>query len=230
MKVFILAGGLGTRIRALFPDRPKSMIPFKGKPFIEYQMDMLAQQGFEDFVLCLGYRAQAIRDYFEDGTRWPWTITYSQETSPLGTAGALRYAEAHFEQAILLLNGDTYMDTDYQAIVTYHRQHPNAVGTLAVTKVEDTARYGQVMLDADQQIIAFREKAVTQGPGHVNAGVYVLKPNILHAIPAGEKVSLERDVFPALLAADKALYGCPVPDAFIDIGTPQGYQIFADCV
>ncbi|HOT90316.1 MAG TPA: nucleotidyltransferase family protein [Anaerolineae bacterium] len=224
MRVFILAGGLGTRIRSLFPDRPKSMIPFGGKPFLEHLIALLSRQGFCRFVLCVSHQAEAITAYFGDGQRLGVEIVYSQEPAPLGTGGALRYAAPFFDALALVLNGDTYLDTDYQAVVAYHRQHPGASGTIVVCEVGDAGQSGQVLLDASDRIVAFREKQTGVGRGLVNAGVYVFEPHILDYIPAGAKVSLEREVFPSLLRHAESLYGFVVRETFVDMGTPAGYQ------
>ncbi len=224
MRVFVLAGGLGTRIRALFADRPKSMIPFNGKPFLEHQISLLARQGFRRFVLCVGYQAAPIVAHFGDGERLGVEIVYSQETTPLGTGGALRCAERFFDDTALVVNGDTYLATDYQAIAAQHAQQPGAIGAIVVTEVADAGQSGQVILDEGLRIVAFREKATDVRHGLVNTGVYIFEPRILDYIPAGEKVSLEREVFPALLAGGERLRGFPVGESFIDMGTPAGYQ------
>lgn len=224
MRVFVLAGGMGTRIRSLFPNHPKSMIPFNGKPFLEYQIAFLARQGFRQFVLCVGHQAEQIAAHFGDGQHLGVDIAYSQETAPLGTGGALRYAERFFDTAALVINGDTYLATDYQAIAAYHAQQPGAIGTIVVTEVEEAGQSGQVILDVEGRITVFREKLAGVGRGLVNAGVYVFAPRILDYIPAGEKVSLEREVFPVLLNGTERLLGFPVCESFIDMGTPEGYQ------
>ena len=224
IKVLILAGGLGTRIRPLFTDCPKSMIPFNGKPFLEIQMEMLADQGFSSFVLCIGHRAEQIVKHFGDGQSWGWQITYSREPEPLGTGGALRYAEKHLTAPFLLMNGDTYLSMDYGALVEIHQTSPQAVGTITLCMKDDTQRYGQVVVNHQSCIQEFREKQTTVGPGWVNAGVYIFEPHILHHIPAVGSVSLERDVFPALISADASLYAYKARQTFIDIGTPEGYR------
>ena len=227
MNVLILAGGLGTRIRGMFPDEPKSMISFNGKPFLEHQIAFLAGQGFRHFVLCVGYKAEPIEAHFGNGKQFGVEIAYSREVTPLGTGGALRYAAAHIDGAVLVLNGDTYLAMDYGAMAAYHAAHADAIGSIAVCEVEDTARYGQVVLDDAQRITAFREKAVARGRGMVNAGVYIFEPEILDYIPKGEKTSLEQTVFPALLAADERLYGHPIREQFVDIGTPEDREAIA---
>ena len=107
MKALILAGGLGTRLREFFPDRPKALAPAAGKPFLEYLVEWLRDQGLDDLVLCLGHRAEQVRDHFGAGRRWGVHIAYAMETSPLGTAGALKNAGEHVTGATLVLNGDS---------------------------------------------------------------------------------------------------------------------------
>jgi mannose-1-phosphate guanylyltransferase len=225
-RVFILAGGRGTRLRALFPDQPKPMVPVAGQPFLLRQVSLLAGQGFRDFVLCVGYRAEQIAGYFGDGVRWGVRIAYSSESQPLGTAGALKQAAGFWSGAALVLNGDTYLDTDYQALVRQHCQQAarGAAGSLGLLRVDDCSRYGQVRLAPDGRIRQFVEKqAAPAQPGLVNAGAYVLEPSILEAIPAGRAVSIEYDTFPALLAAGAGLFGVALEGTFIDIGTPEGH-------
>ena len=224
--VFILAGGRGTRLQALFPDQPKPMVPVAGKPFLERQVSLLASQGFRDFVFCVGYRAEQISDYFRDGARWGIQIAYSDEPQPLGTAGALKQAAGLWSGAALVLNGDTYLDTDYQALVQQHRRRAErgAIGSLGLLRVDDCSRFGQVQLAPDGRIERFIEKqAATVQAGLVNAGAYVLEPSILERIPAGRPVSIEYETFPALVAEGGGLFGVTLTGTFIDIGTPQGH-------
>ncbi len=225
-RVFILAGGRGTRLRALFPDQPKPMVPVAGKPFLERQLSLLGGQGFHDFVLCVGYRAEQIVDYFGDGARWGIQIDYSREPEPLGTAGALKQAAGYWSGAALVLNGDTYLDTDYQDLVRQHRQQTGrgAIGSLGLLRVDDCSRYGQVQLAPDGRIERFIEKQAATAPaGLVNAGAYVLEPSILEIIPAGQAVSIEYATFPALVAEGAGLFGVTLAGTFIDIGTPEGH-------
>jgi NDP-sugar pyrophosphorylase family protein len=220
-RVFILAGGLGTRIRSLYPDLPKPLIPIHGKPFLEYQIEQLRAQGFGDFVLCVSYLADRIIDHFQDGSAWDVHIRYSYEHEPLGTAGALRYAAPYWEETAIVLNGDTFVATDFRMLIAAHRGPPDADGSLGLVALPDTVRYGQVLIDSRQRITTFREKDQSAGAGWINAGVYVLDPIVLDFIPSGRPVSLEREVFPAL-ATRRHLYGFPLDGAFVDMGTPEG--------
>jgi NDP-sugar pyrophosphorylase family protein len=224
VKVFILAGGLGTRIRPMFSDLPKAMIPFNGKPFLEIQMGMLATQGFTSFVLCVGHQADQISAHFGDGEAWGCEIAYSLEPHPLGTGGALQYAKRHLDATSIVLNGDTYLPMDYQALVKTHASFDSSIGTVTVVEMEDTRRYGQVVVDKQSRIQVFREKTESSGPGLVNAGVYVFEPQILQHIPAEGSISLERDVFPSLLTSGIPLHAFTSQQAFFDIGTPEGYR------
>jgi len=228
LSVCVLAGGQGTRIRPLFPRRPKGLIPIRGKPFLEHQLTLLASQGFRSFVFCLGHLADQIARYFGDGTRWGVRIEYSVEAAPLGTAGALRHAAPFFQNSLLVLNGDTYATLDYQALVAAHRRKvrsEGAIGTLALMKAQDPARYGQVAIGENHKVTAFREKGLSRDPGLVSAGVYVLEPRILEYIPHDRASSLENETFPVLIERDEYLYGFPVPNgSFVDVGTPEGYH------
>jgi NDP-sugar pyrophosphorylase family protein len=225
-RVFILAGGLGTRLRAMFPDQPKAMVPIAGRPFLEHQVTLLARQSFRDIVFCVGYRSQQIAEYFGDGAGWGVRISYCLEPQPLGTAGALKHAAEFWSGSVLVLNGDTYLDTDYQALVAQHRGRAaqGAIGTVGLMHVADCSRYGQVLLAPDGRIRRFEEKKeAPAGAGLVNAGVYVLEPGILEAIPAGRAVSMEYETFPALQESSAGLYGVALDGKIIDIGTPEGY-------
>jgi len=227
MKVFILAGGEGTRIKSRFPDLPKALIPVHGKAFLEWQLELLIGQGFRSFVLCVGYRSEQIARHFGDGNALGAIIEYSREVSPLGTAGALKNAAIFFQQTSLVLNGDTYLAADYRALIAFHKQQalrPNQIGSIALTHVQSAARFGQVIINQEGRITEFREKSAPQDrAGYINAGAYVFEPHLLDHIPSGKAVSLENETFPDLLASGAALCGIPVKGSFVDMGTPEGY-------
>ena len=221
-RVFVLAGGLGTRIRSMFPDQPKSLIPIHGKPFLEWQLKLLMQQGFTSFVLCVGYLAGKIIECLGDGSALGAHIEYSVEEAPLGTAGALKNAARFFDRTVLVLNGDTYLVTDYRTLLAHHQEHDKTIGSLGLVSVPNTSRYGQVVVSSDNHITEFREKAQSPSQtGLVNAGAYILEPDILDYIPAGRTVSIEQEIFPVLAAAG-LLRGFHVTGSFVDMGTPEG--------
>lgn len=223
--VAILAGGLGTRLRPAVGDLPKAMAPVQGRPFLAYLLDLLHSQGFHDFVLCVGYRHEAIQAHFGTGTELGITIRYSVETEPLGTGGALWTARDLLGPTFLVLNGDTYLDTDYDRLVQAHREQPAAL-TLGLVTVPDAGRYGTVTLDTAGYVTRFAEKSPADpGPGLVNAGVYVGSPALFAEFPPQRPLSLERDVFPRLVTR-RLLRGLPVVGEMIDIGTPESYEQF----
>ncbi len=233
MTAVILAGGLGTRLRSVVSDRPKPMAEAGGRPFLEYLIDRLRQQGFRDVVLCVGHLHGQILSHFGDGQRWGVSIRYAVEERPLGTAGAIRNARAYADGPFLVLNGDSYLEVDLRSLIHCHRQQcladSLAVGTLAAVALQDAAAYGTLELGEDHCVRSFMEKAVAAA-GWVNGGVYVLEPEVPDWIPTGRPVSIEQETFPLLLASGRHLYACPVEGFFVDIGTPEGYARFQDHV
>lgn len=236
MPALILAGGLGTRLRPVVDDKPKPMAGVNGKPFLEHQLAFLRRFGLSHFVLCVGYRRQQIQEYFEDGSPWGVRIDYAVEEQPLGTAGALKNAQAFVDGPFLVLNGDSFFDSDLNHLLRFHNEarqtKRGTMGTIALTRVPNAEAYGTVHLEpGSSRIVKFAEKAASatnSAPSHyINAGIYVLEPEVLQRIPAAEKVSIERDVFPQLLD-DGQLYGCYLKGFFVDIGTPEGYREFQD--
>ena len=217
----ILAGGLGTRLRSVVSDRPKVLAAVRGRPFLTFLLDRLVEGGLRHVVLCTGYLGGQVQAEFGD-SYGDLRLVYSEEPSPLGTAGALRLALPLFESdPVLVMNGDSFCDVDLGAFFDWHVAH-GAHGTLALVKAPDEAqRYGQVQTDGDGRVISFNEKT-GQGDGTwINAGVYMLGVPLISEIPTDGAVSLERDVFPAW--AGRGLYGYQLQGGFLDVGTPETY-------
>lgn len=232
MQAIILAGGMGTRLRAAVQDRPKPMAQVVSKPFLEYQFDLLKRDGITDLILCVGYLAEQIVDYFGDGRRWGIRIDYAFEREALlGTAGAIKNAAPLIQGPFLVLNGDTYFDLDLRQFIRFHEmqrcQDATVLGTLAVLEITDPTAYGSVWIDGQSRITSFAEKAVGSRPVNlISAGVYLLEPELLDLIPAGKKVSIERETFPAILKSDQYLLGYIAEGFFVDVGTPSEYIRF----
>jgi len=224
MKAVILAGGLGKRLRKVVADKPKSMAPVLGKPFLQYQLEQLRKYSIIEIVLCLGYLASQIKNYFKDGAEFGVNIKYAVEKKPLGTAGALRNAGAHLEdEAFLVLNGDSYLEVDFLKFIQFHREKKGK-GTIVLTPVSCAQDYGLVKINEHNRITDFFEKSKNAASsGIINAGIYLLQSEILNYIPGGRQVSLEREIFPHLLQKKVALFGYLTSGYFIDIGTPQRY-------
>jgi NDP-sugar pyrophosphorylase family protein len=224
----VLAGGLGTRLRAVLADRPKSLALVAGKPFLHYVLDYLRRQDLRRVILCVGYLASQVRDFAQDGKDWDLEITYSLEQTTLGTGGALRQASADLDESFIALNGDTLFSVDLCALWEQHVR-VGGLATVALLRVPDGSARGCVRLAEDGQILAFDEKPIhAQGkplPALVNGGVYVLEPQALSVIQPGQAASIEREVFPRL-AARGLLAGHVQQAYFADIGTPESLTAF----
>jgi NDP-sugar pyrophosphorylase family protein len=221
IRAFVLCGGLGTRLRSVLSDRPKSMAPVAGVPFLELLLRQLRAQGVIEVVLGTGYKAEQIETYFGNGTRVDLAIRYSRETEPLGTGGALKLAQPFLSDPILVVNGDSYVEFDLPAAWDLF-QNKDADLIMVLQRVPEVSRYGSVAIDNSNRIIEFVEKGSRAGEGLINAGVYLLKKKIVEQIPSGKAVSLERDVFTALLSGK--VYGLVSNGIFIDIGIPSDLE------
>jgi NDP-sugar pyrophosphorylase family protein len=222
MKAVLLVGGLGTRLRSAVPSLPKTLASVGDKPFLELLVRQLGSQELRELVMCTGYLAEQIQEVFQDGSDFGATIEYSKETVPLGTAGALKLAQRYVqnESEFLVINGDTFLEIDFNEFIVSHRKH-GSLATMAVVPVENSSRYGTVQVGADGRILGFLEKTGQNTPGIINAGVYVFTNAALTLIPQGP-VSLEHDVFPLLI--EQGFYAIEQRGMFIDIGTPDDYE------
>jgi NDP-sugar pyrophosphorylase family protein len=229
-RALILAGGLGTRLSSVLADRPKVLAPIATRPFLDILIEQLLSRGVRHFVLLLGNRAdQVISHVKNQGGAWPADVdvAFSVEASPLGTGGAVKLAERFCTGAFLLLNGDTYFDLDMAALLRTHHD-TQALITMAAAEVSDADRYGRLEVSDDGWVRRFREKDTSAGPGLINAGVYLMSPAVLGHIPAGRAVSLESEVFPALLKGGQRIAVSAQQGTFFDIGTPSSYRGFVD--
>lgn len=216
----ILAGGLGTRLRSVVADRPKVLAEVGGRPFLAYLLDQLALAEVRYVVLCTGYLGAQVQELLHDTYRG-MHVVYSQESAPLGTAGALRLALPLFNSdPVLVMNGDSHCRTDLKAFLDWHTAR-GAQASLLLAEVPDTHRYGQVWTDEDGLVRRFTEKGDGGGPGWVSAGIYALSHCFMQAIPGGGAISLEREVFPGWIG--RGLCGYRNEGRFLDIGTPEGY-------
>ena len=231
--VLILAGGLGTRLRSVVADKPKALAPIMGKPFLEIQIELLKDQGATHFVLCVGYLSQQISDTFGDGSKFGVRIDYSEERDQLrGTAGAIKLAQPFIKDRALVLNGDTYLDFDHNELVARHLAEIKfgAKATCTLARLDNASRFGTVILDEhDHYVAGFLEKnANNHGPAWLNAGAYMLERSFVEAIAPNKIVSLEREVFPNLIAKGGKIAATLSSRPFYDIGTPEDYKGFSD--
>ena len=224
MKAIILAGGVGTRLRPLSCTRPKLLFPLLNKPLLDHTLERLAETGVNGVTLAVKFMADSFMTRYGKSTNG-MTVSYSKEKIPMWTGGAIKYAEeliGHDDQ-FLVLNGDIFTTIDYSELIRKHKEN-EAIATIALYKVKDPSRYGTVKLTDDNRITQFVEKApLGKAPSNlINAGVYVLDPEIFDYIPAGRPVSIEREVFPKLAEQGK-LFGHTFTDVWIDIGKPEDY-------
>jgi D-glycero-alpha-D-manno-heptose 1-phosphate guanylyltransferase len=221
MDVLILAGGRGTRLQSLPGDVPKPLREVRGRPFLSYLLDQVRNAGARRAVLALGYKPDAFRDFVRDETSDSFALEISVEPEPLGTGGAMRAALPLLTtESILAMNGDSYVGADLGRLAAAHRRR-GARLTILLAKVEDASRYGGVEIDAEGAVLRFAEKGRT-GPGLINAGVYVLRRQVLEEIPADRAVSFEREVLPAQVGRGFTAESGEFP--FLDIGTPESYR------
>jgi D-glycero-alpha-D-manno-heptose 1-phosphate guanylyltransferase len=223
IEAIILAGGEGRRLRTVVQDLPKPMADIAGRPFLWWLLTRLNQQGVGRVVLSVGYKAEVIQDYFGlafNGTE----IAYSIETEPLGTGGAIRLAlEQASQPGVIVINGDTYTNMDLGDLAALGK----ASGTdlaMAVAHLDNTSRYGAVLIDeTTSRVIGFEEKKGAS-PGYINAGTYCLRRDLFQKYPVPLKFSFERDFLSNELTRLNPLAFKEVR-GFIDIGIPEDYAL-----
>lgn len=224
MKAVLLVGGEGTRLRPLTLNTPKSMVPIANRPFLEHMIEYLKGHGIDDIILTLCYLPDRTRLHFCDGSNFGVKLTYALEDTPLGTAGAVKNVAECLDETFFVFNGDTYTDIDLTAMMEFHH-NSGAKVTIALTPVEDPTIYGVVETSADGRVQRFIEKphrdAVTTNM--INAGAYIIAPEVLSHIPNGLNFSFEHGLFPLLLKRGDPVYGFQSDAYWIDIGTPEKY-------
>jgi mannose-1-phosphate guanylyltransferase len=223
MQAVVLVGGEGTRLRPLTETIPKPLVPLMDRASLDHVLDHLARHDVHEVVLSSPYLEETFRAFI-DARRGDPSITWVTETEPLGTGGAIvnGLAALGADEPFLALNGDILTDLDLTAMVAMHHER-EAAATIALTRVSDARPYGLVPIDPDGRVREFREKPAELVPGEINAGTYVLEPRALAGWDRGENASIERDIFPSLIAEGRPVYGF-VSDAYwIDLGTPESY-------
>jgi mannose-1-phosphate guanylyltransferase len=219
----VLVGGKGTRLRPLTLSAPKPMLPTAGVPFLSHLLSRIRAAGITHVVLGTSYRAEVFEQYFGDGAALGLDLEYVVEDEPLDTGGAIRnvYDRLRAEHAVIF-NGDILSGADLGALVQAHRDHSADV-TLHLQRVDDPSRFGSVPTDAAGRVTAFLEKTPNPPTDQINAGCYVFRRSVVEAIPAGRRVSVERETFPGLLAAGAHVHGFVDASYWLDVGTPEAF-------
>ena len=218
----ILVGGEGTRLRPLTTSTPKPMLPLVDRPLLAYTFEHLARHGVDRAILSCGYLPTQIEAHF--GARHgKLALSYRVEPTPLGTGGGIRFGAEEITETFVALNGDVLHGADLGAMLAFHRER-GAVGTILLAPVDDPSRYGLVRCAEDGRVRAFVEKPRAEeiDTNLINAGLYVLEPEVLELVEPGRPVSIEREVFPRLVEKG-SLYGFRLDGYWRDVGTPESY-------
>jgi mannose-1-phosphate guanylyltransferase len=217
----LLVGGMGTRLQPITNKTPKPMLPVGGVPFTEHQIAKARAAGISEIVLATSYLAEVFKPYFGDGSAFGIKIKYAVEEVALGTGGAIRNAASLLSPAdqVVIFNGDVLSAHDLSAQIRFHEQMQADV-TLYLTQVADARAYGCVELLPGDRVKSFLEKSDTPPSNLINAGCYVFNRSVIDEIPSERVVSVERESFPQLLAADKKVFGFVDSSYWLDIGTP----------
>ena len=224
----ILSGGFGTRLSHVVSDVPKPMAPIREKPFLDYIIKTLKQQGFDNFIFLTGYKSEFIEDYFKNLDN----AIFIKEETALGTGGAILNAFNKLQDEFFVINGDTFFDIDYSLLEEFGKNKPI---TLALRYTNNIERYGFVEIDDNFIIKSFVEKGnlpENRIDGYINGGIYYINKSALKPYADkfnGEFISLETEIFPKLLA-NKELNGLPLGGCFIDIGIPEDYYRAQDLI
>lgn len=225
MKAVIMAGGLGSRLKAVTGSLPKPLAPLLGRPMMEHIILLLKEQGFTDICAAVKYRAEDIIERFGDGSALGVRLQYRVEEQPLGTAGAVKNCEDFYGgEDFLVISGDAACDFDLSRLMAEHKRR-RAAATIALCCHPEPLRYGLAITDQGDMVRAFIEKpswaqVVTD---HVNTGIYLLSPRAMAPVPRGQSFDFARDLFPLLLERGELILGLPMEGYWQDVGTPLSY-------
>jgi NDP-sugar pyrophosphorylase family protein len=228
MQALILAGGKGTRLRPLTVYTPKPIVPVMNQPLLTFQIQALAKAGITDITLSLSYQPDKIEDVLGDGSDLGVKLRFLTEPSPMGTAGAYKFAAGSIRETTVVFNGDILTDVDIDRVIQTHRSR-EAEATIVLVPVDDPSKFGLVETSGDGDVLGFLEKPspetlAEKNINTINAGIYILEPSVLDMIPPGENRSFEYDVFPRLVTEQKRFCShILAAEYWRDLGTPASY-------
>lgn len=218
--VVIMAGGLGTRLGDLTKDTPKPMLKVGAKPMVEHIIDMFVSHGFTKFMLSVNYKAEVIKEYFGDGSKFGIEVRYLEEKKRLGTGGALSLIDIEMNEPFFVTNGDVLSSLDYEKLLEYHKEQ-NAMATMCIRKDSYQIPYGVIEVDEENNIKAMKEKPIKEF--FINTGIYVLNPEVLNYVPKDEFFDLP-SLFEVLKKENKSTKSFEITDYWIDMGKPSDYE------
>ena len=225
VKVVVLAGGYGTRLRPLTYTRPKAMLPLAGKPILQFIIESVASEGFNDVVVTTNYFREQIIDYFGDDSDFGVRLVYPEEEKPLGTAGSVKNSEKYLNETFAVIQGDNITEIKFKHLLNFHREK-GGVATIALLPVDRPHQFGIAQLDSDNRVLRFKEKPRPEEffSDFASVGLYVLEPEVLDYIPRGVEYDFAKGVFPKLLSSGEKIYGYPASRFWVDIGVPENYM------
>jgi NDP-sugar pyrophosphorylase family protein len=226
MKAILLVGGKGTRLRPMTLHTPKPIVPIFNRPFLSYQLELLRQvPEITEVILSLNYQPRRIEEVFGNGSELGLSIRYLVEPSPLGTGGAIKFAEPFLDGPVVVFNGDVLTAIDLNEVIATHRAR-KAKATIVLTPVSNPSAYGLVETEPDGRVRRFLEKPSQDEitVDTINAGIYVLEPDTFDRIPPEISYSIERSYFPSLVERDEPFVAYVHRGYWIDIGTPGKYM------
>jgi MurNAc alpha-1-phosphate uridylyltransferase len=227
MQMVILAGGLATRLRPLTSNIPKSLLKISGRPFLEYQLELLKDYEIREIVLCLGYKGEQIRKYFGDGKKFGVNISYSFDGEKLlGTAGALKKAGKLLDEKFFLLYGDSYLPFDYQKIEEFFNGS-DKLSLMVVYKNQNRFDKSNVVIE-DQLVKVYNKNFKGANLEYIDAGLSILRKEVLHLVPEDESYDLQ-GLYKILISQEEML-AYEVKQRFYEIGSFEGLQEFKDLV
>ena len=225
MKAVIMAGGFGTRLRPLTAHVPKPLVPVGNVPIMEHTVRLLKRHGFSDLVVLLYFMPETITSHFGDGSRWGVHMTYITPAADLGTAGAVRFAAEESGEPVLVMSADVLTDFDLESAAAFHRAK-GAEATMVLTRVEQPLAYGIVITDEEGRILRFLEKPAWGEvfSDTINTGIYLLEPSVFGTIPPQRPYDFGKELFPALLASGRSLWGHVARGYWRDVGDLTEYR------
>lgn len=230
MKVMIVAGGKGERLKPFTNSVPKPMVKVGSKPILEHILNLFKKYGFKDFIFCLCYLPEVITNYFGNGSKFGVKIRYTFEEpkNSLGTAGAIALAKQFITNDFILTYADILRDLDIKNMIAFHKKN-RAFVTLNIYKRESKNAKSKILIDSNNRVIKFierpSEKELSESCIWANGSFYILNPEIFNWIPNSKKSDFGTDIFPKLLAARKNLYAYPTTGYFMDIGNLEKLQL-----
>ncbi len=222
MKGIVLAGGEGRRLKPLTQTRPKPLLPVAGRPCVDYVLRSLINSGVRELIVTTAFMSDALIKSISEGLDYDASVLYSFEATPAGTAGSVKRVANFIDDTFIVAMGDVLVDLDVRPLVEFHRRK-KSVATIALTEVDDPTEYGIVGLDKGGRIQRFKEKPSQDEvfSNLVNAGIYVLEPDVLDLVPDDRPFDFSKNVFPAMLAKGLPLHGMKIEGVWVDIGRPR---------